>query len=188
MDNNLILWDRLEVIKTTIQKYGEENFYLSFSGGKDSTVVHYLLDMALPENKIERVFSNTGIELNAIVEFVTNLNDDRIVIIPPSKNVKKTLEEVGYPFKSKEYSNWLKVYQKHADRIDPYIKMIEEDQTLLDSYDFIHNLPVNVKFVISQVFGRRERERVVRLGWLPLSNLCINSIRILNSKYLINAA
>ena len=70
MDNELILWDRLEVIKTTIQKYGEKNFYLSFSGGKDSTVVHHLLDMALPENKIPRVFSNTGIEYNAIVEFV----------------------------------------------------------------------------------------------------------------------
>ena len=69
-DNELILFDRLEVIKQTIKKYGEENFYLSFSGGKDSTVVHHLLDMALPDNKIPRVFSNTGIEYNAIVEFV----------------------------------------------------------------------------------------------------------------------
>lgn len=61
-DNEFILFDRLEVIKNTIQKYGEEKFYLSFSGGKDSTVVHHLLDMALPDNKIPRVFCNTGIE------------------------------------------------------------------------------------------------------------------------------
>ena len=78
MDNDLILWDRLEVIKTTIQKYGEENFYLSFSGGKDSTVVHHLLDMALPDNKIPRIFSNTGIEYNAIVEFVRERERERM--------------------------------------------------------------------------------------------------------------
>ena len=69
-ENEFILEDRLGVIRDTITKYGEDNFYLSFSGGKDSIVVHYLLDMALPNNKIPRVFSNTGIEYNAIVEFV----------------------------------------------------------------------------------------------------------------------
>lgn len=158
-ENEFILYDRLEVIRATIQKYGEENFYLSFSGGKDSTVLHHLLDMAIPENKIPRVFSNTGIEFKAIVDFVKGLNDPRIEIIQPTKNVKATLEEVGYPFKSKEYSNWLMVYQRHADRIDPYIKKVEENAALLDSYDFMHNLPVNVKFVIRQVYGRRERER-----------------------------
>jgi len=163
-ENEFLLEDRLGVIRDTINKYGEENFYLSFSGGKDSTVVHHLLDMALPNNRIPRVFSNTGIEFKAIIDFVRSLNDDRIVEIKPSKKVKETLEEVGYPFKSKEYSNWLKVYQQHADRIDPYFKMVEEDATLLDSYDFIHNLPVNAKYVISQVYGRREREREL-YGW-----------------------
>ena len=69
-ENEFILQDRLGVIRDTINKYGEENFYISFSGGKDSTVVHHLVDMALPDNKIPRVFSNTGIEYNAIVEFV----------------------------------------------------------------------------------------------------------------------
>lgn len=69
-ENEFLLQDRLNVIRDTINKYGEENFYLSFSGGKDSTVVHHLLDMALPENRIPRVFSNTGIEYNAIVEIV----------------------------------------------------------------------------------------------------------------------
>jgi PP-loop superfamily ATP-utilizing enzyme len=51
MDNELLLFDRINVIKDTIQKYGEENFYLSFSGGKDSTILHYLLDQALPNER-----------------------------------------------------------------------------------------------------------------------------------------
>ena len=113
LDNELILYDRLEVIKQTIQKYGEENFYLSFSGGKDSTVVHHLLDMAIPGNRIPRVFTNTGIEYNAIVEFVREREreDDRFVMIQPSRNVKATLEDVGYPFKSKEHSQRVSEYQ-----------------------------------------------------------------------------
>lgn len=62
MDNELLLFDRINVIKDTINKYGEDKFYLSFSGGKDSTVLHHLVDMALPNNRIPRVFANTGIE------------------------------------------------------------------------------------------------------------------------------
>jgi len=114
MDNELLLYDRLEVIKTTINKYGEENFYISFSGGKDSTVVSRLVDMALPENKIPRVFINTGIEYNAIVKFVKELavQDDRFVIIKPSKPIKETLERYGYPFKSKLHAK--RVHEYHA--------------------------------------------------------------------------
>lgn len=76
-ENEFLLEDRLAVIRDTIAKYGEKNFYLSFSGGKDSTVVHHLLDMAIPGNRIPRVFSNTGIEYNAIVEFVRERERER---------------------------------------------------------------------------------------------------------------
>ena len=114
MDNELLLFDRLNVIKDTITKYGEENFYLSFSGGKDSTTLHYLIDMALPNNKIPRVYSNTGIEYYMIVDFVKNLaeHDNRFVILKPSMPIKKTLEEYGYPFKSKLHSALVEKYQR----------------------------------------------------------------------------
>lgn len=114
MDNELLLFDRLEVIKTTIQTYGEENFYISFSGGKDSTVVHHLVDMALPDNKIPRVFINTGIEYNEIVKFVRKMaeNDERFVLLKPSKPIRETLEKYGYPFKSKLHAK--RVHEYHA--------------------------------------------------------------------------
>lgn len=114
MDNELILYDRIEMIRTTITKYGEENFYLSFSGGKDSTILHWLIDEALPGNKIPRVFINTGIEYLKIVDFVKKLaeKDDRFVIIAPSKPINKILEKYGYPFKSKEHSTKLHEWQR----------------------------------------------------------------------------
>ena len=112
MDNNtldyeLTLFDRLNVIRDVNKQHDlEHNAYLSFSGGKDSTILHYLLDMALPNNRIPRVFINTGIEYNDIVAFVKELakQDDRFVILKPSVPIKPMLEKFGYPFKSKEHT------------------------------------------------------------------------------------
>lgn len=107
-DNEFLLQDRVQKIQQIIGKYGEENFYISFSGGKDSTVLSALIDMALPENKIPRVYANTGIDLNKIRDFVFELakDDDRFEIIKPSIPIKKMLEQEGYPFKSKQHSKW----------------------------------------------------------------------------------
>lgn len=114
-DNELLLKDRIEKIRKVIGEYGEENFYISFSGGKDSTVLSALIDMALPDNKIPRVFANTGIEYRLITEFVERERerDERIVIIEPSMPIKPMLEKEGYPFKSKRHSEYLALYQKH---------------------------------------------------------------------------
>ena len=115
MDYELTLFDRLEVIKNANLKYDlEHNAYLSFSGGKDSTIVHYLLDKALPNNRIPRVFIDTGIEYMAIRKFVLDMakTDDRFIILKPSQNIKAILEKFGYPFKSKEHSLKVGLYQK----------------------------------------------------------------------------
>lgn len=115
--HELTLFDRIAVIQETNKQYNlEKNAYISFSGGKDSTVLHHLVDMALPGNKIPRVFINTGIEYNYIVDFVKDLakNDDRFIILNPTKPIKKVLEENGYPFKSKQHSHNLEVYQRNG--------------------------------------------------------------------------
>lgn len=116
LTNEFILQDRLQKIKQIINQYGEENFYLSFSGGKDSTVLSALVDMALPNNQIPRVYANTGIELNMIRDFVFNMakRDDRVVVIKPSVPIKQMLEKDGYPFKSKEHSRVVDIYNRHG--------------------------------------------------------------------------
>lgn len=115
-ENEFILEDRKSKIKSIVEKYGEENFYISFSGGKDSTVLHNLIDLALPCNKIPRVYANTGIELNMIRDFVFDLQkkDDRIKIIKPSIPIKPMLEKDGYPFKSKKHSAIVNYYNRNG--------------------------------------------------------------------------
>lgn len=166
MDNELLLFDRLEVIKTTNKKYDlEHNAYLSFSGGKDSTILHYLLDQALPNNKIPRVFIDTGIEYKLIREFVMSLakEDDRFVIIKPSVPVIPMLKQFGYPFKSKQHAHNIALYQSNPQRFEEVRKVIEEDKTLLSNYNFIHDLPRGLKTLVKYRYGVRERERVVSL-------------------------
>lgn len=113
MDEEFILTDRLDVIKKTIEKYGEENFYISFSGGKDSTILHYIIDMAIPNNRIPRVFINTGIEYIDMVKHVKELakSDNRIIIFNSNVNITQMLRKYGYPFKSKEHANKVAIYQ-----------------------------------------------------------------------------
>lgn len=114
MTNEFLLQDRIQKIQQIIRKYGEENFYISFSGGKDSTVLSALVDMAIPNNKIPRVYANTGIELNMIHDFVFKKadTDDRFKIIAPSVPIKPMLERDGYPFKSKSHSKWHERYTR----------------------------------------------------------------------------
>ena len=113
-ENEFLLLDRVAKIKSIIYQYGIDNFYISFSGGKDSTVLSWLIDYAIPWNEIPRVYANTGIELNMIKNFVEELakKDKRIHIIKPSVPIKQMLEEEGYPFKSKEHAHWVWLFKK----------------------------------------------------------------------------
>ena len=116
ISNEFLLEDRLAKIQSVIGKYGEDNFFISFSGGRDSTAMHYLFDMALPENQIPRVVADTGIELNEIRNFVKSLKetDSRIVMLKPTMPIKETLKKYGYPFCSKHHSEMVQMYRKHG--------------------------------------------------------------------------
>lgn len=125
MTNEFILQDRLQKIRQIINQYGEYNFYISFSGGKDSTVLSALVDMAIPENAIPRVFSDTGIELKMIKDFILEMQkiDSRITMIKPAVSIKRSLEEYGYPFKSKHHSHYLERFNRigMCDSIKHYL-------------------------------------------------------------------
>jgi len=128
-EHEFTLADRIAKIKSINEQYDlEHNGYISFSGGKDSTVLHYLIDEALPENKIPRVFINTGIEYKLILQFVKEMasKDDRFVIWTVGKDIKNTLLRVGMPFKSKEHSHKLYAYKKGwiGESVKKYFKLI----------------------------------------------------------------
>lgn len=113
-EGNFWLEDRIMKIQSVVEQYGEDQFYISYSGGRDSTVLHYLIDEALPGNRIPRVYFNTGIEFQVMVDFVKALQeiDCRIEIVKPQVPIKKMLEKEGYPFKAKDHSKKVREYQR----------------------------------------------------------------------------
>lgn len=77
-ENEFLLQDRIAKIQSINKLYDlENNAYISFSGGKDSTVLSRLIDLALPNNKIPRVYINTGIEYKNIVSYVERERERR---------------------------------------------------------------------------------------------------------------
>lgn len=129
MNNDFILMDRRQKIQQIIKEYGRDNFYVSFSGGRDSCVLSELLDMAIPGNTIPRVYVNTGIEYKMIFDFVLKKSkiDNRIVILSPTKNIRQMLETDGYPFKSKYHSRIVSVWQnkgiKDSETVKNYLQL-----------------------------------------------------------------
>lgn len=87
-------------IKEWVDEYGEDGVYISFSGGKDSTV---LLDIArkLYPN-IKAMFVDTGLEYPEIRQFVKQFNN--VDWIKPKMTFRQVIERYGYPFISKEVS------------------------------------------------------------------------------------
>lgn len=88
------------------------NVYISFSGGKDSTVLYWLSRRIYPD--IKAVFCNTGNEYPEIVKFVRDMKIDgayNIDIIYPSKRPKEIFSEFGFPLISKETSALLYHYR-----------------------------------------------------------------------------
>ena len=152
-EHEFTLADRVAKIKSINEQYDlEHNGYISFSGGKDSTVLHYLIDEALPGNKIPRVFINTGIEYKLILQFVKEMasKDDRFIIWTVGKDIRKTLERVGYPFKSKQHSQ--RLYSWKQGQRSTFIKQYfreEESSWRQCPYSLMYQMSPNFKLNIS---------------------------------------
>lgn len=92
-------------IREWVTHFGKDGVYVSFSGGKDSTVLLHLVRELYPD--IEAVFVNTGLEYPEIQKFVKTF--DNVTILRPKMRFDEVIKKYGYPVISKEVS--LCVYQ-----------------------------------------------------------------------------
>lgn len=76
--------------------------YVSFSGGKDSTVLLHIARSLKCGKDIVGVFDDTGLEYPEIRDFVKQ--QENIIWIKPKMNFKQVIEKYGYPIISKEQS------------------------------------------------------------------------------------
>ena len=92
-----------KIIKSSLRirewyEYWDGQVYVSFSGGKDSTVLLHLVRQQFPD--VPAVFVDTGLEFPAIRHFVQSV--DNVIWLRPKMRFQQIVQEYGYPVVSKD--------------------------------------------------------------------------------------
>lgn len=105
MMQNMTLFGKVMMTKVRIREWvnhwGEDNVYVSFSGGKDSTVLLHLVREEFPN--VPAVFVNTGLEYPEIQRFARQF--DNVTELRPEMRFNEVIHKYGYPVLSKAISN-----------------------------------------------------------------------------------
>lgn len=134
-----------------VAEFGEDGVYVSFSGGKDSTV---LLDIARKDYpNIPAVFVNTSLEYPSVRNFA--LSKENVTELRPTMNFRELIIKHGYPIISKEVSNV--VYEAKRLKVGKTktLRVMRLNGELLDNhgrksryncekYRFLLNAPFNI--------------------------------------------
>ena len=81
-----ITQEAIEFIQDESSKYDIKNTMVSFSGGKDSTVISDLVCKALPDKKIIHIFSDTTLETDSTYEYVERLKQNKQIDLHIARN------------------------------------------------------------------------------------------------------
>lgn len=94
--------------------YWDEQVYISFSGGKDSSVLLHLAREVY--SSIPACFVNTGLEFPEVTDYIKTI--DNVDWRKPKIPFKKVIETFGYPVVNKEQSEYLYDYrEKQSEKL-----------------------------------------------------------------------
>lgn len=84
-------------IREWVDYFGVDGVYVSFSGGKDSTVLLHIVRELYPS--VEAVFVDTGLEYPEIRQFAKSF--DNVTVLRPKMRFDEVIKTYGYPIISK---------------------------------------------------------------------------------------
>ncbi len=114
--------------------YWDGRVYISFSGGKDSTVLLHLAREVYSD--IEAVFINTGLEYPEIQKFVKTF--DNVTILHPDMRFDEVIKRYGYPLIGKEVAE--KIYTaRRAGPVSRAWKKFEADSEIAQAHKGIYS-------------------------------------------------
>lgn len=106
------------LIRQAVTEFGLDKVYISYSGGKDSTVLSHIAKSMYPD--ILHLFANTTNEYPETLQHIKWEREENhtniITVIPKDVHgkiwtFKKVVERYGYPMFSKRISNAIRTYQ-----------------------------------------------------------------------------
>jgi len=112
----LPLDDKILLSKLRIRQWYEcydGKVYVSFSGGKDSTVLLDLVRSMYPD--VVAVFNDTGLEYPEIKEFVKTY--DNVIWLKPKKNYQQSVKDHGFAVISKEVAQKVNELKHGTDKL-----------------------------------------------------------------------
>lgn len=92
-------------------EYWDGMVYVSFSGGKDSTVLKHIVDSMYDD--VPAVFVNTGLEYPEIQKFA--MSQPNVITIRPKMRFDEVIKEYGYPIIGKTVAHNVKVAKRNPN-------------------------------------------------------------------------
>ena len=108
------LEQKIQVAQTRILEFAlhyDNQVFIAFSGGKDSTVLLDLVRRVIPD--APAVFIDTGLEYPEVKEFVRSC--ENVEIRRPKRTFREVIERFGYPVVSKKVAGYVSTAKRNPN-------------------------------------------------------------------------
>jgi len=139
----------------------EGKVYVSFSGGKDSTVLLHIARQCFPD--IEAVFVDTGLEYPEVREHVKTF--ENVTWLRPEMNFRKVIETYGYPVISKRIAQYVKSARRNPDCVRAKYLKGEMGNSIFGGggkYVYLTEAPFNIGDECCNVMKKRPMKKYAK--------------------------
>ena len=148
-------------INEWVNEFGEDGVYLSFSGGKDSTVLGHIIREVCGYKNIPFVFVDVPTQYPELKEFTQTF--DNLVILKPKISFAQVCEQYGFPMISKVVSNCVSGARKYVKYLDSQ----KSNNAILTDRQF-HMLAMSDPLGIEMRINKKnEQNKNLQIGVIP---------------------